>query len=535
MDEAAKRVMRWAGGSAALVAAGTVGLAVWVAGSPPGGPRISTLAPCFTAGCSGTARTTTPTPTTTVAAAPVAPAKANPAAGRAPAGPPAPGPWTSTVLDQRLQAPIVSVATVPNGSLVMVGSDGGVFSVGQAEFFGSLSGQPLTQPIVAIAADPATGGYWLAGRDGGIFTFGDARYAGSAARHHPTSPIVAMAATPSGRGYWLASADGGIFTFGDAAYYGNAGAQHSHAFASIVAAPKGRGYWLTGRNGEVLAFGSARPVEQTGPAIVPAITTASSRPMARRLIRAEGRASEPQAIIRGSVSAYKRRDTGFDISQYQCAGIPAGGRPGIAIVQVTGGALDNGPNPCYRAEAAWAGKNLSAYLFMSGVPSPPTQSTLGGPAGSCSAADTACQGYNYGYNYTRYWVGYSDSQGVVPKLWWLDVENYSGWTDPPTNAAIIRGSLDALRSQRLESGIYSTVRQWNAITGGMRIRGEAEWTPGAGNVAGGQYSAQGFCAAAATHTFGGGHLKLVQWGYQGPFADSYSGPPVPYDQDFACP
>ena len=30
----------------------------------------------------------------------------------------------------------------------------------------------LNAPIVGMAGDPATGGYWLVGSDGGIFSFG---------------------------------------------------------------------------------------------------------------------------------------------------------------------------------------------------------------------------------------------------------------------------------------------------------------------------------------------------------------------------
>ena len=437
-----------------------------------------------------------------------------------------------------LTSPIVSMVPTPDGQGYWLASaDGGVFAFGDARYEGAASAHHLTSRVVAMAATPDGRGYWLTSADGGVFAFGDARYAGSAASHHPTSPIVAMAATPDGRGYWLAANDGGVFTFGDAGYYGTASRLSGHSFTSLVAAPNGQGYWLANRDGALYAYGSARPVQQAVPAVAPALVaaaTSTSSTESPGRIRAESRTARPRVIIRGAVTEYKRRDTGFDISQYQCADIPSG-HPGIAIVQVTGGALDNAPNPCYRAEAAWGAKNLSAYLFMSGVPSPPTSSTLVGPAGHCAAADTVCQGYNYGYNYARYWVAYSDSQGVQAKLWWLDVENYSGWTNQPTNAAVIRGALNAFKSMHLATGVYSTARQWNAITGGMNIRGETEWTPGAGNVSGGQYSAQGFCAAAATHTFGGGHLKLVQYGYQGSFPDSYSGPAVPYDRDYECP
>jgi Ca2+-binding RTX toxin-like protein len=37
-----------------------------------------------------------------------------------------------------------------------------------------MGGTHLNQPIVRMAADPATGGYWPVASDGGIFSFADA-------------------------------------------------------------------------------------------------------------------------------------------------------------------------------------------------------------------------------------------------------------------------------------------------------------------------------------------------------------------------
>ncbi len=65
-------------------------------------------------------------------------------------------------------------------------------------------------------------GYWFVAADGGIFTFGDALFYGSMGATVLNKPVVAMAATPSGKGYWFVAADGGIFTFGDAQFYGSA-------------------------------------------------------------------------------------------------------------------------------------------------------------------------------------------------------------------------------------------------------------------------------------------------------------------------
>jgi hypothetical protein len=63
-------------------------------------------------------------------------------------------------------------------------------------------------------------------RDGGIFSFGDARFYGSTGAIRLNQPIVGMAATSSGRGYRFVASDGGIFSFGDAPFYGSTGAIH---------------------------------------------------------------------------------------------------------------------------------------------------------------------------------------------------------------------------------------------------------------------------------------------------------------------
>jgi hypothetical protein len=53
-----------------------------------------------------------------------------------------------------------------------VASDGGIFTEGNAQFMGSTGNIALNRPVVGMAADPATGGYWLVASDGGIFSFG---------------------------------------------------------------------------------------------------------------------------------------------------------------------------------------------------------------------------------------------------------------------------------------------------------------------------------------------------------------------------
>jgi hypothetical protein len=65
--------------------------------------------------------------------------------------------------------------------------------------------------------------YWLVASDGGIFSFGGAQFYGSTGNIVLNKPIVGMAATKDGGGYWMVASDGGIFSFGDAQFYGSTG------------------------------------------------------------------------------------------------------------------------------------------------------------------------------------------------------------------------------------------------------------------------------------------------------------------------
>ena len=122
-----------------------------------------------------------------------------------------------------LNAPVVGVASTPDGAgYWLVGADGGVFSFGDARFFGSTGSLRLNARIVGMAATPDGGGYWLVGADGGVFSFGEARFFGSASSLKLNAPIVGMAADPVDGGYWLVGADGGVFAFGHAPFYGAA-------------------------------------------------------------------------------------------------------------------------------------------------------------------------------------------------------------------------------------------------------------------------------------------------------------------------
>jgi hypothetical protein len=165
----------------------------------------------------------------------------------------------------RLNAPVVGMAvTHDGGGYWLVASDGGVFSFGDAKFFGSTGAIHLNKPIVAMVPTPDGGGYWLVASDGGVFSFGDAPYLGSLGGTHLRSPIVGMGVLTfaffgagAQQGYWLAAADGAVYPFGAAPDLGSVTSSHSSPVVGISANPRSAGYWLVAANGTVVSFGDA--------------------------------------------------------------------------------------------------------------------------------------------------------------------------------------------------------------------------------------------------------------------------------------
>ena len=123
-----------------------------------------------------------------------------------------------------LAKPIVSMASTPDGGgFWLVASDGGIFTFGDAKFFGSTGALHLNRPIVGMATTTDGGGYWLVASDGGIFAFGDAHFHGSTGSLRLNQPVVGMATDAATGGYWLVASDGGVFAF-DAPFLGSMGA-----------------------------------------------------------------------------------------------------------------------------------------------------------------------------------------------------------------------------------------------------------------------------------------------------------------------
>jgi len=155
-----------------------------------------------------------------------------------------------------LAMPTVGVATTSDGKgYWLAASDGGMFGFGDAPFLGSMGGTKLAGPVVGVAGTKT--GYWMVADDGGVFGFGTAFY-GSMGGQHLNAPVSGIAATPSGHGYWLVAKDGGVFAFGDAGFHGSMGGQHLNApVVGIAGTPSGKGYWLVAADGGMFSFGDA--------------------------------------------------------------------------------------------------------------------------------------------------------------------------------------------------------------------------------------------------------------------------------------
>jgi hypothetical protein len=156
-------------------------------------------------------------------------------------------------------APVVGVADASAGGYWWAASDGGVFGLGTAPFFGSMGGIPLNAPVVGIASTSDHGGYWLATSDGGVFAFGDALFNGSVPGvlqpgQSLNQPVVGIASTPDGKGYWLVADDGGVFGFGDAHFWGSKGGTHLNKPVVGIAGNTLGGYWLVASDGGMFSF-----------------------------------------------------------------------------------------------------------------------------------------------------------------------------------------------------------------------------------------------------------------------------------------
>jgi len=155
-----------------------------------------------------------------------------------------------------------------------------------------------------MAATPSGKGYWLVASDGGIFSFGDAKFYGSTGAIRLARPITAMAATASGRGYEFVASDGGVFSFGDAHFYGSAAGSGAR-IVGLASTPTGKGYWMVSSIGQVFRYGDAPSygdARTSGATDVIGIA-ATSPPIAPELLGATRAASSGLMALDGNASS----------------------------------------------------------------------------------------------------------------------------------------------------------------------------------------------------------------------------------------
>ncbi len=191
-----------------------------------------------------------------------------------------------------LNQPVTGIARTPtNKGYWLTAADGGMFSFGDAKFFGSMGGTPINMPVVGMAPTTTGNGYWEVASDGGIFSFGDAKFYGSMGGTPLNKPVVAMAATPSGKGYWQVASDGGVFNYGDADFYGSTGDLNLlKPIIGITPTKDGKGYYLIAEDGGIFAFGNAEFLGSSGgdPTTVAAGMTLLTSGDGYRIINADG-------------------------------------------------------------------------------------------------------------------------------------------------------------------------------------------------------------------------------------------------------
>jgi len=197
--------------------------------------------------------------------------------------PPAPSPPASP-------PPVTTSSSNTTHGYWLVGSDGGIFTFGSAQFYGSTGSLTLQRPVVGIVPTADRAGYWLDASDGGIFAFGDAGFYGSipGLGLHPAgsglpdslnAPIVGMVPSADGGGYFMVASDGGVFAFGDAKFAGSCPGIGGCSGAAVAVMPdaSGNGYWVVTKTGHVYTFGDAVNFGSPGPQSVP-VTSAVRTP-----------------------------------------------------------------------------------------------------------------------------------------------------------------------------------------------------------------------------------------------------------------
>ena len=386
-----------------------------------------------------------------------------------------------------LNKPVVGIAaTSDGGGYYEVASDGGVFSYGDATFYGSTGSIHLNQPVVGMAVVPGGGGYWLVAADGGIFSFGDAAFYGSTGSIHLNQPVVGMAATPNGGGYWLVAADGGIFSYGNASFYGSTGSLVlNKPIIGMITGPAGAGYFLVASDGGIFSFGTA-----------PFYGSLGGLPLKHPIVGAAATPTDNGYWFTDSVGLVSN----FGSADYYGSAPPNLFRPIVGMAEAPGstGAFIGSTYPSgsygfdiskYQCTSLPGGDHQIGIVQVDGSsqgntnPCLPAELAWAGNGlnlytyltyGASATAEPGCNGdtsCNAGYQAGIYAYNdaYNAGAGATGTPWWLDVETYNAnWSSNLSeNAEFVQGALNALHESEgiADVGIYASPGVWNDIVG----------------------------------------------------------------------
>lgn len=164
-------------------------------------------------------------------------------------------------------------ATVTHQGYWLMGGDGGVFAFGDAEFYGSVPGLDIAVAnLIAIERSKGAAGYYLFGDDGSVYAFGDAIFSGSGVDVVADTVVAADVKRSGTEGYWVVTNTGIVYEFGGAVHYGDLDGEGFSDVVAMAASVDGGGYYLLRADGSVYTFGNAvyygSPVDQATPIVL---------------------------------------------------------------------------------------------------------------------------------------------------------------------------------------------------------------------------------------------------------------------------
>jgi myo-inositol-hexaphosphate 3-phosphohydrolase len=200
---------------------------------------------------------------------------------------------------------------IPNRSgYWMVGSDGRVYSFGDAKGYGDAILAAGAQ-AVDLEPTPSGNGYWIIDDQGHVFAKGDAKALGDVDRAilSPAEVVTSLSATRTGNGYWAFTSLGRAIPFGDAVFYGDMSKTKLNGpVLDSIPTASGKGYYMVGSDGGIFSFGDAefkgsmggKPLNKPVQSLVP-----DSDGVGYWLVASDGGIFAFEAPFKGSMGAVK--------------------------------------------------------------------------------------------------------------------------------------------------------------------------------------------------------------------------------------